>query len=286
MPNVAFFITTARSGTQWTASTLSRIYPDEVVVEHEPLGYRYAPRRNLRDIERLRELLSDDVIRQHFDRIHETIEHRTYVEVGFPAFALAPLLREEFGDRLRLAQLTRNPVQVAASTVTHDWFKEGERQEIKDLILLAPGEPGAALPHYADRWPGMSGFERGLYYWYQVHGFGLEQEALSPPGTFARFRFEDLMGDPEVQRSLAAFLGLPERDGWEEATKTRVDVHQRRTPQRFDVEAIARHPEIGALAHRLGYDPGGIDGKALDRRYRISRYRLMARELRRKYLSR
>lgn len=281
MPTVTFFITTARSGTQWVRSTLNRIYGDLVVAEHEPLGYRYNPRRTIRNRTRLRSLLKDPAIRGHFDRIRNIIEHRHYVEVGFPAFALAPLLREEFGDRLRLVQLTRNPLNVAASTVTHHWFTEGARTDIADAILIKPGEPGAALAHYADRWSSMTGFERGLYYWYQVHAYGREQEKLSPSGRFARFRFEDLINRREARQDLTAFIGLPERDGWEESTRVRVDGHHRKTSEEIDPARIDRHLEIVELARELGYSLGSVDPQRLKQRYQTSRYMLMARDFRR-----
>ena len=61
-PTVTFFITTARSGTQWTASTLNKVYSDLLLAEHEPLGYRYEPRKTLRDLGKLRALLDREEI--------------------------------------------------------------------------------------------------------------------------------------------------------------------------------------------------------------------------------
>lgn len=281
MHSVTFFITTARSGTQWMTSTLNRIYADLVVAEHEPLGYRYNPRRTIRNNSRLRSLLKDPAIRGHFDRIRSIIRERHYVEVGFPAFAMAPLLRAEFGDRLRLVQLTRNPLNVAASTVTHHWFTEGVRADIADAILVRPDEPGAVLSHYADRWSSMTGFERGLYYWYQVHAFGREQEKLSPGNRFARFRFEDLISSCKTRQDFASFIGLPDRDGWDESTKRRVDGHHRKTSERIDLARVDRHAEIVELARQLGYSLGTVDQQKLKQRYETSRYMLMARDLRR-----
>lgn len=268
-PTATFFITTARSGTQWTVKALERLYPDNLVVTHEPAGYLYEPRHTLRDSDKLRKLLDKPEIRAHFDHIHRIIQEKSYVEVGFPAFALAPLLREEFGDRLRLVQLTRHPVHVAASTVTHGWFDDGHREDIKDAIMVQPTDPGAKLPEYTDRWPTMTPFEKGLYFWYQVHSFGLEQEALSPPGTFLRVQFEKLVSDRSTQNALTAFLGLAQRSSWVDLTAKKIDKFQQQTAEPIDSTKIQDHPDIIKLALRLGYDPLEIDSTALQKRYQM-----------------
>ena len=118
-----FLITTARSGTQWLATAVRDAYPDLLRVEHEPVGYRYRPAANLRDRHALDLLLTNPVVAAHFTTIDETLRQgRSYVELGFPAFALYPLLRDRFADRLRIVQLVRHPVPVAASLVTHQWY--------------------------------------------------------------------------------------------------------------------------------------------------------------------
>jgi len=280
---VTFFISTARSGTQWSAATLNNIYPDLLVATHEPVGYLYKPKDNLRDIEKLRGLLRDPRIRAHFDRIHETIETRSYVEVGFPAFALAPLLREEFGDRLRLVQLTRHPVRVAASIVTHDWYREGVRKDIMTTIALTPTDSGVTLSHYAERWSAMTSFERALFYWYEVHAFGLEQKAMSPPGGFARFQFEKLVSDRASRDAFLAFLDLPHRSGWRAAARIRIDNHRSRTYEKIDSGLIKTQPEIDKLARQLGYR---IDADAKVSKYRINPIKRFAKGAKEKVMGR
>ena len=116
---VTFFITTARSGTQWLTAALREAYGDALVARHEPLGYRYRPKVTLRDPDALRALVRQPEIAAHFATIRTVSAERPYVEVGFPAYALAPALREEFGEALRLVQLTRHPLRVAGSLVSH-----------------------------------------------------------------------------------------------------------------------------------------------------------------------
>ena len=251
---VTFFITTARSGTQWTAAALENIYPGVFKISHEPIGYAYEPRNTLRDISKLRSLLEKKIVREHFDKIHEEVQSRPYIEVGFPAFALAPLLREEFGSRLRLVQLTRHPAQVAASLVTHRWFN-GTRPDIQDSIMITPTDAGASLPDYKARWSSMTQFEKGLYFWYQVHSFGLEQEHSSGKDAFARFQFEDLISTKAIQEDFCAFLGVPRTDTWDEFTSVRVDKYRTKTLYKINVRTFRRNPEILNLSQQLGYDP-------------------------------
>ncbi|MBD3625409.1 MAG: sulfotransferase domain-containing protein [Rhodobacteraceae bacterium] len=271
-PNVVFLVTTARSGTQWLHQTLSSCYADKVHAEHEPLGYLYDPRHCLRNPDGLARLAEQPRLQAHFDDIDQVLESgKSYVELGFPAFAMAPLLRQRFGDRLRLLQLVRNPARVAASLVTHHWYTPGLRQDIRDSIALTPGDPGVTLGAYADRWDRMSPFEKGLFYWYEVHRFGLEQERLSPAGQYHRARFEDLLKSPEALKGLLAFLDLPPRDAAEAAPQRKIDRFHHKTAQAIDFKAIRRHPEIIALAEELGYRIRSSDLKALAQRYQKGR---------------
>jgi hypothetical protein len=277
---VVFFVTTARSGTQWAAAKLRDAYPELLVVEHEPLKYRYEPRTHIRDIGRLRRLAGRPDIRAHLDHIHDIAGERTYVEVGFPAFAMAPILREEFGDRLRIIQLTRHPVRVAASIVTHHWF-DGTRPDIERCIVPTPLDPGSALHDYAGRWNQMSAFEKALCFWYEVHTFGVEQEAMSPPGTFARFQFERILTDPDVQSQFCDVLGLPPAMDWEQAPAERVDKNRHHTSQPIDWSAAEHLPEVRQLASELGYELDEVDQAELAHRYACTPFQQLVDDLKR-----
>lgn len=280
----AFCITTARSATQWLATALRTAYPDRLDVAHEPLGFRYAPCRTLRNPAALAALAREAEVRAHFERIHAALgAGRSYAEVGFPCVSLPPLLQAEFGSRLRLIHLTRNPVQVAASLVTHRWYENEEgRAGMRGLVALTPFDFGTRLKAYARPWPTMTPFERGLYYWAEVHRYGLELEAALPAEQFARFRAEDLVAaDPEPRRQLAAFLELPERTAWLAPSMQTVDRFRMTTNQPIDVDAFALHPEIQALADRLGYPATAIDARRFAARYRTGPAASVNRRMRR-----
>lgn len=265
---VIFFVTTARSGTQWLGNTLGNLFPESMHVEHEPLGYLYQPSQTLRNAAAQRKLCTDPRIRAHFDGIHRALDSgRSYAEVGFPAFAMAPALRREFGSQLRIVQLTRNPINVAASLVTHGWYVRNRRPDLQGTVALTPESSGITLKDYSVCWKRMSAFEKALFYWYEVHRFGVELEATSRSGSFARFRFEQLKDEPSEFARLLDFMGMPARPLPERRRREKVDAFVHRTVEPINPEHAARHPRIMNLARNLGYAPEDCDPREVARRY-------------------
>jgi len=267
MHTATFFITTARSGTQWVSETLRSGYPDLLAVEHEPIRYAYAPKRCLRNPGASAALRNQPAVRRHLDRVHETLKHKSYVEVGFPAFAAAPVLWEEFGPRLRLVQLVRHPVRVAASIVTHRWFDPGCRADIEDHIALAPTDPGVRMRHYAGRWPHMSAFEKALFNWAEVHLYGLEIRDELPGVPHLQVSLEELLAHGDARKRLTEFLGIPFRPAWSEAPQNRVDQYRKKTAHKIDRSKVHALPEVAQLAERFGYDLDSIAEPAFQSRY-------------------
>jgi hypothetical protein len=270
MYSAIFFVASARSGTQWLCHTLRTIYGDLLAVEHEPIGYAYAPKRYLRNPAACAELRQNPAVRQHLDSIHRTLKTKSYVEVGFPAFAAAPLLWAEFGERLRLVHLIRHPVRVAASIVTHRWFDPGHRARIQADIALVPTDPGVILRHYERRWAEMSAFEKGLFYWAEVHLYGLEIQDKFVPVPFLRIELESLLMHMESRARLAQFLGLPYRPEWNDAPNNKIDVYHRQTSTKIDSQETRSLPEIANLAARFGYDVDAITRSEIQHRYQCS----------------
>lgn len=269
MTTATFFITTARSGTQWLASMLGDGFSDQLRVEHEPVGYRYRPATNLRDPVALRRLTDDPVISAHFGTIEDTLrEGRSYVEVGFPSFALHPLLSERFGDHLRIVQLVRHPVRVAASLVSQRWYTEDGRHDVRATVALTPRSSGVLLRDYADRWPSMTAFEKGLFYWYEVHAYGREVARTGASNGVTLVRFMDLVSDASARNRLLAFLGLSARGRFPGDPGERVDRFRNSTSEPIDISLIAGHPSIVALAEELGYDMTAVSQQEIDDRHR------------------
>ncbi len=204
MHTATFFIATARSGTQWVCHSLRTVFGDLLAIEHEPIKYAYSPKRCLRNPSALATLRTYPMVRRHLDKIHRTLKDRPYVEVGFPAFAAAPLLLEEFGSHLRLVHLTRHPLRTAASIVIHRWFDPRERPDIMADVALTPTDHGVRLHHYAGRWPQMSPFEKALFNWTEVTSLRFRS---SRPVHYPRSS-GPLRGSPNAEGGWLCILGL------------------------------------------------------------------------------
>jgi Sulfotransferase domain len=284
MHHAIFFIATARSGTQWLKHNFCVHYPDVLCAEHEPIGYAYKPKQYLRADERVSELRNLPVVRDHFSRIHSTLRNRSYVEVGFPAFAIAPVLAREFGDRLRLVHLVRNPVRVAASLVTHRWY-QGTRNDRRDVdVELAPHDPGVLQKRYANRWAAMTRYEKCLFYWTEVHMYGWEIEQKYPSIPLYRVRFEDLISAPGALSDLAGFMQIPYRSGFGHATRKTVDRFRYQTPIPIEPSRIWSHERTLEVAEQCGYRITGADLRGIEQRYQVnprSLTRRIGRRLRR-----
>jgi len=267
MTTATFFIATARSGTQWLADALRRVYPDVLTTEHEPIRYAYQPKTYLRAHDRLDELRALPEVSEHLDGIHKVLETKSYVEVGFPCYAMAPLLVREFGDRLRFVHLLRHPVRVAASVVTHGWYQAHRTDTLSQDIEPVPTDPGVLQTSYRDLWDDMSEYEKGLFYWTEVHLYGREVGMTYPDVPFLTLKFEDIVDPPAALQQLIRFLGLDYREELGGGVATRVDRYQRRTSVAIDWTEIARHARTLTLAQEFGYDTASLDGRQLRERY-------------------
>jgi len=267
MTTATFFIATARSGTQWLADALRRVYPDLLATEHEPIRYAYQPKTYLRAHNRLDELRALPEVSEHLDGIHRVLEAKSYVEVGFPCYAMAPLLVREFGDRLRFVHLLRHPVRVAASVVTHGWYQKHRTDTLSRDIEPAPTDPGVVQTGYRDRWDDMSAYEKGLFYWTEVHLYGREVQMTYPTIPFLTVKSEGIVDPPAALQQLTRFLGVDYRDELGGGVATRVDRYQQRTSVAIDWTEIARHERTLTLAHEFGYDTDSLDGRQLQERY-------------------
>lgn len=117
---------------------------------------------------------------------------------------------------------------------------------------MSPMDPGAALGEYRERWTSMSAYEKCLYYWAEVNGFGLnQQKQLGIP--WLQLRFEDLFGGQGLD-NLLDFLGLPRRPAIFEARTRTVDRFRYLSFDGDTSLSLALHPKIDAIAKELGYN--------------------------------
>jgi hypothetical protein len=266
MTFATFVLSTGRCGTQWLAEQLPRSYGDRFRVEHEPLHNFYAPRQNL-SVRTLADLSAEaaEAILPHVEEIETCLAQRSYLECGHPCWSALPALADRFRGRVRIIHLVRHPVPTAFSWLTHRAYEPPLLPFLPTKTLLSPFDPGILLPEYQERWEGLTAFEKCLYYWSEVNLFGLAQEqALGVP--WLRLTYEDLFFADGLER-LLEFLELPPTETLTTARAESIDRFRSLTPQRPDLNMLARHPRIIEAARTLGYEAQEIDVVALQRRY-------------------
>jgi Sulfotransferase domain len=214
--------------------------------------------------DRLHRLGEIPSVARHVATIRRHLHDRPYIETDWPHFAALPWLYEALDGRLRIVHLVRNPVETALSLATHevydrdDWIAEG---------ALRPSDPGCVQKMLASRWPRMSGLERCLFWWTEIHRYACDLHRARPEIPWLTLRFERMFGpDPEPLRDLIAFCGLRANTEFERLRTQRIDRYRRRSaPQ--DWRAIERYPLTQTLAREFGYELVDIDGTALADRY-------------------
>jgi hypothetical protein len=265
MPTVV--LSTGRCGTQWLTETVAELYPDEVQVEHEPIGPLYAPRRFFRSYAEPEAILQVHEVRAHLDRV-ATLD-RPYIETGWPLFAALPLMAQLFGSGLRVVHLTRHPVPSALSHLAHSSYAGSPRDDAYTrLATLGPDDPHVFQPEYSERWHELTPYEKCLFWITEVGLFGLEFEERFPRVPLLRIQSEQMLGgDRATLEALADYMQLGWDERWVERTGRRVDRWNHRTDQHVDPMLIERHPAALATAERLGYSAADVDLDALRARY-------------------
>jgi hypothetical protein len=265
---VVVFLSSGRCGTQWLAATFAELYGGSVVVEHEPLGGRYSPRRFFRSYADAEAILELSEVAAHVERIASS---DYYVETGWPAHAALPMLAARFPDRLRVVHLTRHPVPSALSQLSHNTWPGGPPHELNKLAVLRPTDPNVFQPQYAQGWQQLTSFEKCLFWWTEVHMLGLEFPARRSEIPWVRVQSERLLAGDRME--LSKMLELMELD-WDERWVVRagrmIDRWHHQTDRVFDPQLISHHQQTLHTARQLGYEPLNVDRAALDRRYKLS----------------
>lgn len=261
------FLSTGRCGTQWLAANLPALHP-ELDVRHEPIGPLYHPRRYFRRYDDPEAILDVGAVTEHVASIERA--ERPYVETGWPLFPALPLLAARLGNRLRIVHLTRHPVTSALSHTVHQCYAGSPRDDAYTrLATLGPEDPGVFGAAYAECWHHLTPYEKCLFWWTEVHGFGLEVRARLAGIPLLRVKSEAILaGDRETLQRLLAFMQLSWDERWLSLADQVVDRWHHRTSAAVDPLEIHRHRRTVDVAHALGYDMTAISPAALERRYR------------------
>ena len=269
---VALFIySTGRCGTQALARYFAANLGERAVVEHEPLGARWAPRIALRhpNLPSLRRKLPE--VDRHLDRIARTLaDGLDYVETGWPAFAWYPYLKSLMGADFRWVHLVRNPLYVAGSLVTRGCYDPRRAQpEYAALAQLVPTDHGVSCHDLAVEWRKLSQYEKCLFQWLEINRYAVELGDTVGLEPIAFARFEDIFGSsatPLRELYLAAGLGKPCIDRVE-----RFDRYQTSTLACPSVTSSHLRQDVEDLALALHYERREVDfdevGPAVRRRY-------------------
>jgi hypothetical protein len=265
-PPVIAFLSTGRCGTQWLAAGLREFHP-KLEVEHEPIGPLYKPRLYFRRYADPEAVLEVPEAAKHVERIEST--RRPYVETGWPLFPVLPLLAERLPGRLRIVHLTRHPAPSALSHVAHSSYAGSPRDDAYTRwATLGPGDRRVFQPGYRHCWDRITPYEKCLFWWTEVHQFGLELSRRIDGVPLLRVQSEKLLaGDRSELERLLSFMDLTWHDGWLEHAGRLVDRWHHHTDEAVDPLVIRRHRWTLEVAHQLGYDGEALDVSALEARY-------------------
>lgn len=260
-----FFLSTGRCGTQWLARHLGATYGERAAVEHEPLHDAYRSRELLACPD-LGHASSAETIQAHVSRIENELRSRDYIECGWPCWGALPFLARQFAGRVAIVHLTRHPIPSACSWVTHGMYRPPMIPGLHpEKVPVSPHDGGVLLPEYRELWDTLDPFQRNLYFWTEVHRYGLKLEAeLGVP--WLRVRYEELMSRAGLTR-LLDFLDLPPRDALFDAITLAEDRFHYLTDIWWDFASAQHLPALGETAAALGYDLADVDEAALRRRY-------------------
>lgn len=260
---MVMFLSAGHCGTRWLADALSALYPGTAVVEHEPLGPRYAPRRFFRRYDDPGAILTVPDVAAHITRIEQL--DQLYLETGWPLFPALPVLADRLWDRLRVVHLTRHPVPSALDHVAERSYAGGARNDpYTRLATLGPRDRGVFQAQYAPAWDSLSPYEKCLFWWTEIGMFALEFPGRIDWVPFHRVQAERLLaGDREELTGLLEFIGLPWHDGWPQRPVRPVDRWQHPPDGIVNPLEVHRHPGTVDVAQRLGYDLSGLTLGAL-----------------------
>lgn len=261
------FLGTGRCGTQWLTAGLRALYSG-IDVEHEPIGPLYQPRRFFRSYRDPEAMLRVSAIHSHVRRIEGC--RRLYVETGWPLFPILPLLCQRVPERLRIVHLTRHPVPTALSHLAHQSYAGSPRDDAYTrLATLGPEDPGVFETAYMDPWDTLHPYEKCLFWWNEVHRFGLELPQRFPRVPFLRVKSEAILSGrrPHLEQMLE-FMQLSWVPSWTDRASKVIDRWHHHTDADVDPSDVFSHGSVLETADRLGYEMRSLDAEALLARYR------------------
>ncbi len=252
LERVLFVASTGRSGTATLAAILERV--DRCAAFHEPWPIMNGRIMELRNAGRpaparrvYRFVKSVNILRQARGARYYAETNHMFLKT-FVDHAAA-----EFGDRMRVIHLVRDPVQVAGSMYALDrapgsiqwnsfWL---DHRAPMNLIQVAD-----ALDRRGFRHP----FFKCLWYWYEMEARTADwKQRLKERVTFAPLRTRDLKNPDAVARALGA-LGIDPGRGFDFPTDLRLNLKSKKKKRR--IPSAAEGVRMDRAFRRLLRDTG------------------------------
>ncbi|MDX1519485.1 MAG: sulfotransferase domain-containing protein, partial [Gammaproteobacteria bacterium] len=213
------------------------------------------------------ELVDAPKVSAHLRSVAETINDKSYIEVGWPCYSHIPCFIKQFGNKVRVVHLVRHPVTVAASLTTHDFYLPENRNGFNLYGTLTPETRGTIMQGYRSRWETMSRFEKCLFHWAEINLYGLWLRDQYKHTPFLMLKAENLFENPEkVYRDLIAFMGLPVPETMVVDSK-RVDKFSKKTRDEIDPGLLKQHPVVIELMEKFSYHDTSLPEEVI-RRYK------------------
>ncbi|MFN4144101.1 hypothetical protein [Aestuariivirga sp.] len=201
-------MSTGRCGTQSLTKIVKDSLGDSATVTHEPIGALYKPKYTMAGVGMENAMVLEAAMR-HFEAVVSSVSGgMEYVETGWPSFTWYEKWSSSLGDKWRFIYLTRNPVHVAASFVTHGYYTRERSDEYTDFAILQPTDPGVSFPEIAAEWDTLTLFDKCLYQWLEINtrAFQLMARGILPVSAI---RFEELFASDAARRELFGKLDWP-----------------------------------------------------------------------------
>ena len=252
---IVLTISPGRSGTKFLFNTFRENFSNEGEFFHELLDQgdsKPAIYHRCFDDCLLDQLSQEAAVARVVSDWREKSAKGPIVEFGWTMSHLAPLIYREFGASLKVLNVVRHPVAVAASIAIQGAYKEFKSED----WAITPLHPQSRFKSYSKNWGNMSVFEKCLFRWLEVMAYSEELKDRIPDVQFMTVKSEDFFQSREMISKIAGFIGFE--------NGRRIDLSPKKNEiQLFNLERrpigaewrqYDKIPELVKLANSYGFD--------------------------------
>ena len=259
MGSSSFLLSTGRCSTQ---SITTQLQKEDLglIVEHEPIKWKYRPRDVFRNIDECDRVISEvPEVRQQIELIDHVIERGDrYVSTGWPAFAWAEYFEDRWKEKASFVALTRNPLDFMASMLTHGFFTDRDDGFQSHAIIHAT-DKHAYYKKFKDSYKYFTPAEKCLIHWMEVNKYIVD---FCQKREAQIFRYEEIYGGQ--QGRLSKFYSALAGKRVTVPHSKYVDNYHRVLEAGISLNDRDLLRECSKLATRLGYDPVALLERARD----------------------